>query len=73
MGIRLAIAAAAIFALVGLFAAHNANVRREAVQTERARVSVEAEKKNDKAQAARKRVTADNADDVLAKYYRDKP
>ncbi len=73
MGIRLAIAAAAIVALVGIFTAHNANVRREAVQTERARVSVEAEKKNDKAQAARKRVTADNADDVLAKYYRDKP
>lgn len=73
MGIRLAIAAAAIFALVGIFTAHNANVRREAIQTERARVSVEAEKKNDKAQAARKRVTADNADDVLAKYYRDKP
>lgn len=73
MGIRLAIAAAAIVALVGIVTAHNANVRREAVINERARVSVEAEKKNDKAQAARRRVTTDNADDVLAKYYRDKP
>lgn len=71
MGLRFAIAAAAIIALVGIFAAHNANVRREAVQTERARVSVEAEKKNATAQAARKRVTPDNANDVLSRYYRD--
>lgn len=71
MGLRFAIAAAALVALVGIFTAHNANVRREAVQTERARVSVQAEKKNATAQAARKRVTADNADDVLSRYYRD--
>lgn len=71
MGLRFAIAGAAIVALVGIFAAHNSNVRREAVQKERARVSVEAEKKNAAAQAARKRVTADNANDVLARFYRD--
>lgn len=71
MGMRLAIAASAVVALVGIFAAHNANVRREAVSNERARVSVEAGKKNATAQAARKRVTADNANDVLSRYYRD--
>lgn len=71
MGLRFAIAAAALVALVGIFTAHNANVRREAVQTERARVSSEAEKKNATAQAARKRVTTDNADDVLSRFYRD--
>lgn len=68
---RLVIAGIALAAIVGIFAAHNANVRREAVQTERARVSVEAEKKNATAQAARKRVTPDNANDVLSRYYRD--
>lgn len=71
MGLRFAIAAAALVALVGIFTAHNANVKREAVQTERARVSSEAEKKNATAQAARKRVTVDNANDVLSRYYRD--
>lgn len=68
---RFAIAGAAIIALIGIFTAHNANVRSEAVQTERARVSDVAEKKNATAQAARKRVTADNANDVLSRFYRD--
>lgn len=69
--VRLAIAAGALVVVVGIIAAHNNNVRREAVINERARVSVEAGKKNANAQTARKRVTADNANDVLSKYYRD--
>ena len=48
MGIRLAIAASALFALLAIFTAHNANVRREAVINERASVEKQAEKKMSK-------------------------
>jgi len=60
MGIRFAIAAAALVAVVGIFTAHNANVRREAVQTERASVEKQAKKKDAKAQSARRSAAADD-------------
>ncbi len=65
MGLRLAIAAGAIFALIGIFTAHNANVRREAVINERASVEKQAEKKDVKAQANRRAAAASDAVRVL--------
>ncbi len=75
MGIRLAIAAAAIFALVGIFTAHNANVRREAVITERASVEKQAEKKDAKAQANRRAAAASDTVRLLESRgeFRDEP
>lgn len=61
MGIRLAIAAGALFALLAIFTAHNANVKREAVINERASVEKQAEKKDVKAQANRRAAAASDA------------
>lgn len=58
-------------ALVAAYAVSIKQAENRGTIQERARVSVEAGKKNATAQAARKRVTADNADDVLSKYWRD--
>lgn len=60
--VRLAIAAGAIFALLAIFTAHNANVRREAVINERASVEKQADKKDARAQANRR--AAGNTDTV---------
>jgi len=62
VGIRLAIAASALFALLAIFTAHNANVRREAVINERASVEKQADKKDARAQANRR--AAGNTDAV---------
>lgn len=57
---RLVIAGIALAAIVGIFAAHNANVRREAVIKERASVELQAKKKDAKAQSARRAAAADD-------------
>lgn len=62
---------AVVIALGVAYKVNNAAVETMATSNERARVSVEAEKKNATAQAARKRITADNANDVLSRFYRD--
>lgn len=67
MGLRFAIAGAAVIALIGIFSAHNANVRREAVQTERASVELQAKKKDAKAQSARRAAAADDPIRLLEK------
>lgn len=75
MGIRLAIAAAALFALVGIVTAHNANVRREAVITERASVEKQAQTKDAKAQANRRAAAASDTVRLLESRgeFRDEP
>jgi len=69
--IRLAIIAGSAAAMIAVIASgirqHNTHI----VDKERVRVDTEARKKNDAAQSARKRVTPDNADSVLTRYYRD--
>lgn len=70
MGLRFAIAVAAIVALIGIFAGHNSNVRREAIQKERASVEQQAKKKDAKAQTARAAAAA-RPDGVLSRYCRD--
>lgn len=67
MGIRLAIAAGALVFVVGVITAHNANVRREAVITERASVEKQAEKKDARAQANRRAAAANDAVRLLEK------
>lgn len=62
---RFLIAGAALAAVVGIFAAHNANVRREAVQNERASVEKQAKKKDAKAQSARRAAAADDPISLL--------
>lgn len=68
---NLVLVGAGVAALVVAYNVWGTAKVEEGRQQERARVSVEAGKKNANAQAARKRVTADNADNVLSKYYRD--
>lgn len=65
MGIRLAIAAGALVFVVGIITAHNNNIRREAVITERASVEKQAEKKDARAQANRRAAAASDAVRVL--------
>lgn len=60
--VRLAIAAGALVFVVGIITAHNNNIRREAVITERASVEKQAEKKDARAQANRR--AAGNTDAV---------
>lgn len=71
MGLRFAIAAAALVALVGIFTAHNANMRREGELKERARVETEGRKIDAKARAAKRAVAQSPADRVLDPWYRD--
>lgn len=67
MGMRFAIAGAAVIALIGIFAAHNSNVRREAIQKERASVEQQAKKKDAQAQSARRAAAADDPIRLLEK------
>lgn len=75
MGIRLAIAAGALVFVVGVITAHNANVRREAVLTERASVEKQAQKKDAKAQANRRAAAGSDVVRLLESRgeFRDEP
>lgn len=64
---RIGVAALAIAAIVGALSARD----RRVVKEERARVSEEASKNNDRAQTARKSVTDANARLMLERWYRD--
>lgn len=65
--VRLAIAAGALVFVVGIITAHNNNIRREAVITERASVEKQAEKKDARAQANRRAAAANDAVRLLEK------
>lgn len=61
----------AFVALLIAFASHDKRVEKRGVEKERASVTKEAEKKNARSTAARSAVTPGNANDVLARYWRD--
>ena len=64
---QFAVAAVAIAAVIGVLA----NAKQSGKLEERARVSEEASMKNDRSQAARKRVNSANANSMLERWYRD--
>ena len=70
LGIALVHAARAAIAIAAIVGALNAR-DRPVVKEERARVSEEAAKKDDRAQTARRTVTDDNARIMLQRWYRD--